>query len=505
MPGNVLDGLAFKIGVIIGAIQIMALLAMGFYITGATLALVVLLLCFHKITWIKFKEMPERIQAEAELHRTVARLQEMERIVNNSPAIVHLWQAKEGWPVEFMSENINQFGYHADEFLSQRLTFAQLIHPDDRARVADEVARYAQEGIDEFPQEYRIFTRWGEVRWINDWNWTRRGAAGTITHYESIMLDVTERKQVEEELKLHRDHLEEIVKERTAELLIAKEKAEVANQTKSAFLANMSHELRTPLNGILGYAQILKHRGDLLPQQAEGLAIIQQSGEHLLTLINDILDLSKIEAGKIELYPTEIRLPSFLHNIAAICRVRAEQKGLAFIYQPDASLPMGIFADEQHLRQVLLNLLGNAVKFTRQGHVTFRVTLVKQTYSQAHTEPSISSGLPAVQGLLRFEVEDTGIGINPEYLQTIFLPFEQVGDIKQRAEGTGLGLAISQNLVHLMGSKIQVTSQVGHGSTFWFELTAPIVLAWTQVKESPNHQIIGYEGKKRKQLIVDDN
>lgn len=500
MKSSFIHSLAFKTGVMIGVLQIIALLATGFYFTSAILALTLILLCWHKITPIN-EDVPERAEAEEELHHTVARLQEMERIVNNSPAIVHLWQAKEGWPVEFMSENISQFGYHADEFLSQRLTFALLIHPDDRPRVAAEVARYAKDGIDEFPQEYRIFTRSGEVKWINDWNWTRRDAAGTITHYESIMLDVTERKYVEEELKRHRDHLEEIVKERTAELLVAKEKAEVANQTKSAFLANMSHELRTPLNGILGYAQILKHRGDLTPHQAEGLAIIQQSGEHLLTLINDVLDLSKIEAGKIELYPTEIRLPSFLHNIVAICRVRAEQKGLSFIYEPAATLPMGIYADEQHLRQVLLNLLGNAVKFTKHGHVTFRVTLADET----QTEATASNNSITRHAALRFEVEDSGIGLKSEHLQAIFLPFEQVGDIKQRAEGTGLGLAISQNLVHLMGSQIQVKSQLEHGSTFWFELTVPIVSAWTSAKEFPNRQIIGYQGRRQKILIADDN
>ena len=217
----------------------------------------------------------------------------------------------------------------------------------------------------------------------------------------------------------------------------AKAAAETANQAKSTFLANMSHELRTPLNGILGYAQILLRDATLGERQVAGLRVIQQSGEQLLTLINDVLDFAKIEAGKQELSLTDIPLARFLRIIAEIISVKAEQKGLAFICDSAPDLPGGIRADEKRLRQALLNLLANAVKFTDQGQVTLRVRF-----------------LPPSR--LRFEVQDTGIGIREDQLESIFHPFEQGGEAQRRLGGSGLGLAISQRFVRLMGGEIKV-------------------------------------------------
>ncbi|MCF4965743.1 hybrid sensor histidine kinase/response regulator [Nostoc sp. CMAA1605] len=280
-------------------------------------------------------------------------------------------------------------------------------------------------------------------------------------------------------------NLEQRVADRTAELQEAKLLADTANQAKSEFLANMSHELRTPLNGILGYAQILQRNESLTPKARNGIDIIYQCGSHLLSLINDVLDLAKIEARKLELHPVPFHFPSFLESVVEINRIRAEQKGIAFNFHTDTQLPVGIAADEKRLRQVLINLLGNAIKFTDRGSVTLKVTSNNQK--------------------IRFHIEDTGAGMTPEEIAKIFLPFEQVGDTKKQTEGTGLGLAITQQIISLMQSEIHVQSTPGVGSSFWFEVELEAIKDWAAASRVVSQGVIkGYVGAKRKILVIDD-
>ncbi|MEM9808302.1 MAG: ATP-binding protein [Cyanobacteria bacterium P01_D01_bin.56] len=285
--------------------------------------------------------------------------------------------------------------------------------------------------------------------------------------------------------------LEQRVFERTEALATAKEQADTANQAKSEFLANMSHELRTPLNGVLGYAQILNRSEFLVPKDRNGVNVIYQCGSHLLTLINDILDIAKIEARKLELLPSPLHLPSLLQSVVELFQLRANEKGIDFIYRPSSRLPEVVIADKKRLRQVLINLLGNAIKFTEQGSVTLSVDILK--CSDSHV-------------LLSVQVMDTGIGIANDNLPKLFEAFEQVGEQKKQSEGTGLGLAISQRIVRLMGSEIQVNSSLGQGSEFSFTLELPLSSEWAehQGQLEGARQIIGYAGERRQILVIDD-
>ncbi|MEH2119291.1 ATP-binding protein [Nostoc sp.] len=292
-----------------------------------------------------------------------------------------------------------------------------------------------------------------------------------------LSTEIVERKRIEKQLRF------------------AEEVAQNSSQAKSEFLANMSHELRTPLNGILGFTQILQRTESLTDKGRKGVGVIYQCGSHLLTLINDVLDLSKIEARKLELHPVDFYLPAFIDSVTEICRIKAEQKVIAFHIELDPDLPTGIHADEKRLRQVLINLLGNAIKFTHQGSVTFKVQVVGQE-SNANGQTNYK---------IRFQIIDTGTGITPEQAEKIFQPFEQVGNQKQQSEGTGLGLAISQKIVLLLGGQIQVESEFGKGSTFWFEAKLPESKDWAKVSRVVEQgTIVDYQGQRRTILIADD-
>jgi PAS domain S-box-containing protein len=279
-----------------------------------------------------------------------------------------------------------------------------------------------------------------------------RNESGKVLGVFAAARDVTEQKAAQEELRRYKDHLEEVVQTRTADLVLARNAAEAANRAKSVFLANMSHELRTPLNAILGFSNLMRKDASLGHELREDLDIINRSGEHLLTLINDVLEMAKIEAGRVELEDSPIDLGGLLRDVSDMMHVRAQEKGLQLLVDQSSEFPRYIKGDAARLRQILINLIGNAVKFTEQGGITLRLGVINNT----------------TQHLL-IVVEDTGIGIKPEDQKKLFEPFVQLGESAMQ-QGTGLGLTITRQYVQLMGGTISFESTPGKGSIFQVEL-----------------------------------
>ena len=318
-----------------------------------------------------------------------------------------------------------------------------------------------------FIPEQRFTTPSGKIHYIQIIKKPLISDDGIADKVLCVATDITDRKRVEKELESSR--------------LVA----ESSNLAKSEFLANMSHELRTPLHGILGFTQILQRNEALMSEIGSAVDTIHRSGEHLLMMINDILDLSKIEAQKLDLRETDIYVPGFLETIVEIIRVRAVQQQISFVVNINNNIPAGISGDETRLRQIVLNLLGNAVKFTQKGEVRFSVK---------------RSG----QDLIHFKIEDTGIGIPKDRIEEIFLPFHQVANNLIQTEGTGLGLAICSRLLKMMNSELNVSSEVGKGSCFEFYLPIKEIDISSDIITPRNQKIIGYDGRNIKILVCDD-
>ncbi|WP_279341569.1 ATP-binding protein [Geothrix sp. SG200] len=422
-----------------------------------------------------------------ELNRMVARLRETiqalaeqeagERAVLQNAQVAVIVRDRDGLVRRFNPYAETLLGYRADEVLGQ--PSANWLDPEEVAARAGELARTAGRPVVSDLEIIRLLTEAGPDQ--REWTFRARdgrripmlvalsqvtGPEGEPMGYLSVASDLSERKALE------------------AGLRASEAKAQAANRAKSAFLSNMSHELRTPLNAILGYAQLMARRSARSPEDHEQLGRILAAGEHLLSLINDVLSLSKIESGGLELRPEPFGTAALLEGVVDMQRIRAEAKGLALRLEVDPALPPHLEGDAPKLRQVLVNLLGNAVKFTRQGSVTLRAGYVA--------------------GRATFAVEDTGPGISEEDQRQLFQAFFQASTQPLAAEGTGLGLHISRSLVHLMGGELHLQSRLGEGSRFSFEL--PMEEAEPPLELTGGGQVVGLARGQRRPavLVVDD-
>jgi PAS domain S-box-containing protein len=430
------------------------------------------------------QDVTERKQDEEKLRRSEERFSIAFR---SSPLAASIALASDGRFIDANRNYERYFGWKREDLIGRTSVEVGLwLDEGERQRWATALMRGGR--VVDWETSWR--DKNGEIRQVSI------SAETADMHGEACILahiaDITERKQAEAELVKHRDHLEELVASRTTELAQAKEAAETANVAKSAFLANMSHEIRTPMNGILGMAHLLRRSG-VTAQQATRLDTIDTSAQHLLGIINSILDISKIEAGKFVLEEAPVFIDSLLGNVSTIVAERAKAKGIRLLIEGD-SLPENLLGDPTRLQQALLNYATNAVKFTEHGKVTLRALKQEE----------------ATQTLrVRFEVQDSGIGIPPDALPRLFGAFEQADNSTTRKYGgTGLGLAITRRLAELMGGEAGVESTPGVGSTFWFTVRlkkqeAPRANA-KPVPSSDPEKLIQLRCRGKRVLIVDD-
>ncbi len=391
-----------------------------------------------------------------------------------------IWSVDIQGKFTFVNQAVKQiYGYHPEEMIGKKFTDNAM--SEQKARDIQMLQSIlAGESLFHYETVHRskdgqpIYLMVNAILVLN-WQGNAIGITGTASN-------ITYLKQAEEALR----HSEGKLKK-------AKEAADAANQAKSNFLAKMSHELRTPLNAILGFTQLMSRDRSLTPQQQEYLNIINYSGGHLLELINDVLDMSKIEAGRVELNPSSFNLFRLLNSIFEMLQLKATAKGLEFILDCAANVPQYLQTDESKLRQVLINLLNNAIKFTEQGVVKLSVTL------------SVKMGVPSPT-TVQFQVQDSGPGIDPEELDALFQPFVQTETGRQSVEGTGLGLSISRQFVRLMGGDIIVSSCLNRGTMFTFEIPALLAGEASVKPKTISSQVVGLlpDNAEYRILVVED-
>ncbi|MEL4304878.1 ATP-binding protein [Methanococcoides cohabitans] len=387
-------------------------------------------------TDVDFKQFTKRLNQLLDNLQSSNELNEqMIYVIDHSPVTVFKWKNEKGWPVEVVSGNIKQFGYVANDFISKEIDYADIIHPDDVKRVEETLSKRLEEGIPHFTSQYRIITKNGEHRWVEEQTLLQVDKKTNMKYLLGIIVDITDRKIAQDQI------------------IKAKMAAEAANQTKSEFLANMSHELRTPLNSIIGFSDILIENipGPTNEKQLKYITNIKNSGEHLLDLINGILDLSKVEAGKMEVLYEEFNFKEVTDEVVMIIKPLALKKNIGLQVNIEPCLST-INADRTKLKQILYNLLSNAIKFTSEkGEIRLLATI---SYD-----------------ILRVDVIDNGIGIDPRDIEKLFQPFSQIdSDSSRNYQGTGLGLALVKNFVELHGGSVNIDSKKGSGSTFSFKI-----------------------------------
>ena len=428
------------------------------------------------------KRAEEALQNElVERRRVETELRESEHILSEAQQIAHIgtWTFNmQTWEFRWSKEINNILGLPLDTPLSFK-EFARYVHPDDYPELVRVLSIIGDEN---FAAElnYRIIRSSGEIRYIHEYSFYKYDENGQAEYCASLIQDITARKQAEDLLREVNCQLESSIA-RANDMAV---QAELANMTKSEFLANMSHEIRTPMNGVIGMTGLLLD-SDLTAEQRQYAEIVRTCGESLLALINEILDLSKIESGKLDLEVLDFDLRATMEDMAELLSVKAAEKGLELVCMLDPDVPVLLRGDPGRLRQLFMNLGGNAVKFTERGAVTLRAMLESEDDGRA---------------TVRFTVVDTGIGIPHDKQQHIFSPFTQAdGSTTRKYGGTGLGLAISKNLVELMGGAIGLESRPGQGSTFWFSAVFEKQPPGCMTAAPPMADLVGV-----RVLVVDD-